>query len=485
MPRGITVLGLGPGDASLITRQVWQTLEQSGEVWLRTGQHPAVPGLPPHITVATFDQLYDRLDDGGRIIQSILESLLELGGRAQGVIYGVPGDPLIGEATVNAIIEHAPAYGLPLHILHGVSFIEPCLQLAGTDGLDGLVMVDALDVAQRYHPPFPPDLPILVGQLHSPQVAADVKRCLLNQYPDDHPVLLIHAATTPQAAVETIPLSALDQSDDIGSMTALLIRAGEPHASFESFQETVAHLRAPNGCPWDREQTHLSLRKHLLDEAYEALDALDRESVEDLCEELGDLMLQLVIQIQIATEAGEFKMANVLAGINDKLVRRHPHVFGDVDVESVSEVLHNWEALKEQERKNDGTSAGSLDGVPGSLPALAQALEYQARAARLGFDWPDVDGVMAKIDEEVKEVQAESSGEAQAAEMGDLFFALVNLARWLDIDPEAALRGANQRFKARFGRVETTARSRGESLSHMDIDALEALWQAAKREEAP
>jgi tetrapyrrole methylase family protein/MazG family protein len=462
---------------------VWRVLEEAAEIALKTGQHPAVPDLPSHLAVTTFDELIERDDRFEEASQTIADALLEMSKREQGVIYAVPGVPLVGEATVEAVKSRAEEAGIPVKILHGVSFVEPCLRMAGFDSVDGLVVADALDLAGRYHPPFPPDLPVLVGQLHSRKVASKVKLCLMNQYHAEHPVLLIHRPGTPEAAVESVLLQQMDQSQDIGAMTALLVEPAAPHTSFESFQETVAHLRAPDGCPWDREQTHLSLRPHLLGETYEALEALDRESVEDLKEELGDLMLQLVIQIQIATEDGEFQMADVLSGINTKLIRRHPHVFGDTDVENVSEVLHNWETLKEQERKEGGNGEGSLDGVPGSLPALAQALEFQSRAARVGFDWPDVTGALAKVDEEVREVQDEDGGDAQAAEMGDLFFALVNVARWLDIDPEAALRGANQRFKARFAKVEAAAWADGKSLSKMDIEALEALWQAAKRQE--
>ncbi|MGA9192946.1 MAG: nucleoside triphosphate pyrophosphohydrolase [Anaerolineales bacterium] len=484
MPPGITVVGLGPGDASLITRQAWRVLEEAAEVVLKTGLHPAVSHLPPHLTVTTFDELLEQDGSPEETSETIVDALLGMSDRELGVIYAVPGDPLVADASVAGLKSRAGEAGIPVKILHGVSFVEPCLKLAGLESGDGLIVVDAVDVTGRYHPSFPPDMPVLAGQLHSRKVASKVKLCLMNQYHPEHPVLLIHAPGTPEAAVESVPLVQIDQSQDIGPMTALLVRPTAPLTSFESFQETVAHLRAPDGCPWDREQTHLSLRSHLLGETYEALEALDRESVEDLREELGDLMLQLVIQVQIATEDGEFQMADVLSGINNKLIRRHPHVFGGMDVENVSEVLHNWEALKEQERKEGGNGKGSLDGVPGSLPALAQALEFQSRAARVGFDWPDVSGVLAKVDEEVREVQDEDGGDAQAAELGDLFFALVNVARWLDIDPEAALRGANQRFKARFARVEAAAWAEGKSLSKMDIEALEALWQAAKRQEA-
>jgi tetrapyrrole methylase family protein/MazG family protein len=484
MPPGITVVGLGPGHPDLVTRQVWRLLEQAQEIVLRTGRHPVVQDLPSGLKVTTFDALFEGSTTIDDAYQAMLEALIELGGRQQGVIYGVPGDPDIGDAVVAALRTRLPELGIPLHILHGVSYVEPTLRMANAGGVDGIYVTDALDVARRHHPPFPPDVPVIIGQLSNRQVTSDVKACLTNQYPDEHSTLLIHAPGSPQAEVEARPLHDLDGSPAIGPMTALFVPPTSPGTSFESFQETVAHLRAPDGCPWDREQTHLSLRRHMLDETYEVLDALDRMSVKNLREELGDLMLQLVIQVQIATEADEFQMTDVLAGINAKLIRRHPHVFGDVDVQSVSEVLHNWEALKEQERKANGDDAGSMDGVPASLPALAQAHEFQSRAARVGFDWPDIVGVLAKVDEEVKEVQAEGAGERQAAEMGDLLFALVNVARWLDIDAEAALWGANQRFKARFAKVEQAARSSGVTLSELGIEALESMWQDAKRQEA-
>jgi tetrapyrrole methylase family protein/MazG family protein len=220
----------------------------------------------------------------------------------------------------------------------------------------------------------------------------------------------------------------------------------------------------------------------MLEEAFEALEALDSENPDNLQEELGDLMLQLVLQTQIAAEQGEFLMAQVLADIHAKLVRRHPHVFGDVSVKDVPEVLTNWEGLKAAERQDEGGEKSALSGVPRSLPALAQADEYQSRAARLGFDWPQQDGVLAKIEEEFVEV-AQAQGEIeQAAELGDLLFSIVNYCRWLGVDPEAALRQANGRFRSRFQRVEELAAARGQAVSDFAIDQLEAFWQQAKEE---
>jgi tetrapyrrole methylase family protein/MazG family protein len=254
-------------------------------------------------------------------------------------------------------------------------------------------------------------------------------------------------------------------------------------SSFESFQEIVAHLRAPDGCPWDRKQTHKTLRTHLLEESYEALQAIDAENLDALREELGDLLLQIVLQAQIATEDGEFTMADVIANIQEKIVRRHPHVFGGIHVDDVDHVLHNWEALKAAEREYEGEGKGLLDGVPLGLPALSQAAEIQERVKRIGFDWPEVEGVLTKIIEELEEVAQAKEPATRTAEMGDVFFAVVNYARWLGVDPEAALREANLRFRRRFGELEMAVKAEGRDLGAMSLEEMDAFWEAAKDSE--
>lgn len=482
MPSGITVVGLGPGDPGQITREAWDLLSRAAEVYVQGDTLTGLAAVPEGPTVHSLDDLSQTGEPDAAVHPAIAQQLVELGRRDAGVVYAVPGDPSLGAAFIRDLREAARTAGLPLRLVHGVSLVGASLRLAERDGLDGLFLADALDLAQRHHPPFPPDVPALVGRLDSRERASAVMACLLNQYPGDHPVLILHNPGAQDQHAESILLEDLGQAPDVSQRTVLLVEPAAAGTSFESFQETVAHLRAPEGCPWDREQTHLSLRPHLLEESFEALDALDRQDQEALREELGDLLLQLVIQGQIATESHEFQLSDIIAGINAKLIRRHPHVFGDLKVAGVSEVLHNWEALKAEERRSSGNSKGSLDGVPGSLPALAQALEYQARAARVGFDWPGVEGVLDKIAEEVREVQAESTPEARGSELGDLLFALVNLARWMEIDPEAALREANRRFKTRFGRVEAAAAAQGATLNDKTLDELNALWDAAKKE---
>lgn len=247
---------------------------------------------------------------------------------------------------------------------------------------------------------------------------------------------------------------------------------------FDTLVEIIAKLRAPNGCPWDREQTHRSLREYVLEECYEVLDALDEEDPSKLCQELGDLMLQIVLQAQIAREAGEFDMADVLTGINTKLIRRHPHVFGSVKVESAEEVAHNWETIKKEER---GIDTSILASVPRQMPALAYSQKIQQRVAELGFDWKDIDGVIEKLTEEINEFKQATNDKEKAQEYGDVLFTLVNIARRMGIDSEAALRESSQRFYRRFAYMEGLCRQRGLTFADLSFDQQNALWEEAKR----
>ncbi len=480
---GITLLGLGPGDPAKLTREAWEVLASTGQVWLRTNQHPTVASLPPGLEIHSFDEIYETGDSFEEVYSAIVEKVLELGKSPQGVVYAVPGDPFVAEATCPEIAQRARALGLPLRIVSGLSFLEPVFAALGLDPYPHLFLMDAMELSQAHVPAFPPDMPVLVAQVYSRLVAAEVKMTLNTVYPDEHPVRLVHSAGTENEIVEDLQLYEIDRSEHIGLLTVLYVPPLGEGTSLEAFQEIVAHLRAPDGCPWDREQTHESLRNHLMGEAYEVLAAMDSGNPAEMAEEFGDLLLQIVLNAQIAGEDGDFTMADVLKGIYDKIIRRHPHVFGDVKLDGVQGVLTNWEKLKAVERSNSHEpEKGLLDGVPLALPALSQAQEYQDRAARVGFDWKEVSGVLDKINEEIQEVREVTNQEELIAEMGDLFFALVNLARWKKVDAEAALRGTSMRFKKRFAYVEQGAKKQGRKLSDMSIDEMEALWQEAKRQ---
>ena len=481
---GITILGLGPGNPEQLTLEAWNVLQEAKEVYLRTSQHPTVAGLPEGLILHSFDYLYEQEKDFSKVYEQIVEQVIELAQRPEGVVYAVPGHPNIAEATGPEIIRQAKELGLDVRVVEGLSFLEPTFNALRIDPLPQTVIMDALELVNVYHPSFPPDVPALIAQLYSPMVAGEVKITLMAQYPDEHPVILIHAAGTSNQVVESVPLYQIDQSAHTGLLTTLYLPPLGDFTSFEGFQELIAHLRAPEGCPWDREQTHQTLRKNLLEEAYEALDAIDLDDPEEMQEEFGDLLLQIVLQTQIASEEGDFNMADVIRGIHTKLIRRHPHVFSDMDLKDADAVIKNWEKIKATERnENDQQHKGLLDGIPTAMPALAVADNYQRRAARVGFDWPNIDGVFAKLEEELGELKAAVSVDARSEEFGDLLFALVNLARWWEIDAESALRETNTKFRRRFARIEAVAKSQGKALSDMTLDEMDTIWEQSKKQE--
>ena len=480
----ITVLGLGPGNPAHLTREAWDLLSQADEIYVRTVRHPTVAALPAHLVVHSFDGLYEAADDFATVYEMIAERVVALDGRPQGVLYAVPGHPLVGEQAVQRILARAREAGLTVRLVEGPSFIEATLAELGIDALAGLQLADATDLATAHHPPLDPDRPALIGQLYGQQLASDVKLTLMNAYPDDHPVTLVQAAGTGESLKRTIPLYELDRGQPIDHLTTLYVPPLPHTGGLPAFQETVARLRAPDGCPWDREQTHQTLRANLLEETYEVLAALDADNPDRLCEELGDLLMQIAMHVQIAAEEGAFRFADVIGRIDAKLKRRHPHVFGDVAVRDSADVLRNWEAIKAGERAAEGNAHRSrLGGVPAALPALARAQALGERAARAGFDWPDVEGVLDKVGEEVAELRAAEGAEAQERELGDLLFTLVNLARWLGVDAESALRGTCDRFTRRYAEMEQAARVQDADVADLSPAEQEALWEEAKEKQ--
>lgn len=260
-------------------------------------------------------------------------------------------------------------------------------------------------------------------------------------------------------------------------------RAGE---AFAELVRVMAKLRAPGGCPWDRKQTFDTIKGYLLEESYEVMDAIDRRDWDGLKEELGDLLLQPVFFAEMAEEQGLFTIADSLDAINGKLIRRHPHVFGDVHAETPEDVKVRWDEIKQQERAEKGHTAATsaLDGVPRNLPALVEAEKIGVKAAGVGFEWPTIDGVLDKIQEEARELaeaRVEGSAEAVEHELGDLLFTVVNLARFLKVDPEQALRKSSGRFRQRFGYVERAVAETGKGFAETSLEELEAFWQAGKR----
>lgn len=476
----LTIVGLGPGQAGDLTRRAWSALENAPRVILRTKEHPCVPELPNRENTESCDDIYESTGDFSLIYAAIVDRVLSALGQSP-VVYAVPGDPLVGEATVQSLIERCAAANIPCEIVMGISFIEPMLKAIGLDALDGVQIFDALTIAMMYHPPINPDLPALLAQVYSRQAASELKLTLMNQYPDEFEVALIHAAGTDDQRVEWLKLYEIDRSPQIQHLTSLYLPPLGTRTSFETLQDNIAHLRAPEGCPWDRKQTHLSLRKYLIEETYEVLETLDREDSAALQEEMGDLLLQIMLHTQIGIDDGEFRMADVIRTLNEKLIRRHPHVWGEVSVNGADQVVTNWDAIKKQEKAGKPEKPASLlDGLPLELPALMRAYEYTSRAAKPGFDWDRVEDVIAKVREEIAEVEAASAQDERASEIGDLLFAVTNWARWLKVDPETALRESSQRFYERFTYIEASLAKQGKTLADSNLQEMDALWNQAK-----
>ncbi len=481
MNKGITILGLGPGDPQLLSREAWDIIQQTNEIYLRTRRHPTVAGFPKSLRVYDFDSLYEQYDSFEEVYSRIVDEILTLGKRPAGVVYAVPGHPFIAEATGPDIYKRAKAVGIPVEVCEGISFLEPVFRTLGIDPFDGISLVDALELVQLHHPPFPPHYPVLIAQIYDQYIASEVKLTLMNLYPDLQPVTMVHGAGTRDCIVENVPLYEIDRSENIGLLTVLYLPSLGKQTAFERLQEIAAHLRAPEGCPWDREQTLESMQPHLLEEAYEVLNAIDSGDSNKVREELGDLLLVVTMLMQIGMEDGDFTSAEVIDSICTKLIQRHPHVFSDLQVDGADEVLQNWERIKAQERQFNGQIEKSLlDGVEIVLPSLTQAQEYQDRAARIGFDWPKIEDVWEKHSEEITELQDAVDADERNAELGDVLFALVNLARWYGVDAESALRGANRRFKHRFAYIEKSARDQGRDLMEMSLEEMDILWNQAK-----
>ena len=486
----ITIVGLGPGDPGLLTLQAQQTLARAPAVILRTNRHPGVEALPAGPAYSSCDDLYDTLESFEQVYEAIVQRVVASAEHDGAVVYAVPGDPLVAEATVAALLERARAGGPELRIISGVSYVEPTLRLLGVDPLDGggLQLCDALALA------IDPARPALIAQLHSRRVASTLKLALLDLYPPAHTVTLVSGAGVPGVeAVTALPLAELDRNELPGHLSTLFVPAlseTENRRSFGGVRAIAHRLYAPGGCPWDREQTHQSLKKHLIEECYEALQALDEDDPRALCEELGDVLLQILLHTEIADEAGEFGYGDLFDGLASKLIRRHPHVFDDASAASAEEVMANWQRLKTAEKAQRAAAAGEsaapesiLAGVPRAMPALAYAQAVQDRAARAGFDWPAIDGVLEKVAEEAGELRRAETTSERLDELGDLLFVLANLARWLGVDAEEAARRAGAKFYRRFSGVEALARAEGRALDSMSLEQLDTLWNRIKAAE--
>ena len=479
----IIIVGLGSGTEEQLSLGTFRKLKDSNNLFLRTAAHPVVSFLREEgITFKTFDGLYDSNTEYPRVYEEIALQLVKMAEEGSEVVYAVPGNPMVAEKSVQLLIEKGKSLSIGVEVLGGESFLDTLFSRLQIDPIEGFLFFngETLKAADLN-----PGKDIVIAQVYDKWIASDVKLTLMEVYPDDMPIWIAANLGTDQEQIKEVLLFELDHhQSDFHHLSSLYIKKAQNdnifHRQFQRLVETVEILRSPNGCPWDRAQTHQSIRQNLIEETYELLETIDEQDMNHMIEELGDVMLQVILHSQIAREEGFFDIADVVQSLNQKLIRRHPHVFGGEKADKASEALEYWENSKKKEKKENNSDDSVLAGIPKDLPAILKAYKLQKKAAKVNFDWEKIEQVYSKIEEELKELQ-ESSEREQIDELGDVLFAVVNLARFLKLDPEMALEKTNKKFIKRFNYIEKKLKENGISLADATLELMDSYWNEAKR----
>lgn len=477
----LTIIGLGAGDLDQLSVGVYRRLKNAGFIIARTDQHPAVAELRAEgILISSFDEVYEKNDSFQQVYEKIVEQLVSMC-LEKPVTYVVPGHPLVAEQTVQLLVEKEREGTIKLEIAGGNSFLDPIFAALRIDPIEGFQLLDGTDlksdeVKMTQH--------ILIGQVYDAFVASDVKLSLMEKYAYNHPITIVTAAGSANEKLINVPLFEIDRVTEINNLTTVYVppvRGLENRLKeWSTFREIIALLRGPNGCPWDKEQTHESLKRYLIEEAHELLEAIDSQDDEAVIEELGDVLLQVFLHSQIGEDEGFFAMEDVLEAVGSKMIRRHPHVFGDAEAANSEEVLQNWQEIKKGEKPLVDTLLSNQERHSSSL---LTSLNYQKEAAKVGFDWPSISGAFEKYEEEWKEFRyevANGTRERQIDELGDVLFTVVNIARYLNLSPEEAMIHANNKFRNRFSFIEKRVKEQRGNFSEYTLNELETFWQQAK-----
>ncbi len=481
MGKSIEIYGLGAGDLNQLPLGVYKKIVNAQHVYLRTKEHPVVKELEQeNLRYSSFDSVYEKYDQFEEVYQEIVQTLLQKAKTDQ-VIYAVPGHPLVAERTVQLLLEYGPKEDIEILIGGGQSFVDALFQSLKIDPVDGFQLLDGTSLLSSQ---LQIDQHMFISQVYDQFVASNIKLTLMERLPDDYEVVIVSAAGSKNERVERVPLYELDRKVTLDNLTSVYVPPVQDEQimlkNFSKLREIIAVLRGPNGCPWDKEQTHETLKKYLIEETYEVIEAIDSGDIDHLIEELGDVLLQVMLHAQIEEDEGYFAIEDVIEVLSAKMIRRHPHVFGDRKVEDSQEVLRNWQEIKKQEKGD--TEASLLEGISKSLPNLLRAYEIQKKAAKVGFDWQEIKPALEKVKEELLEFENELSGNMDNAkkEFGDIIFAFVNVARFLDIHPEEALFETNEKFIRRFQYIEGKVKLSNKSMEEHSLEELDQFWDEAK-----
>ena len=479
----IIIIGLGASDLEQLPLGIYRKLKTAEHLYVRTEQHPVLQELKKEgLTWTSFDYIYEKNDQFEGVYEEIVETLLKLA-KETSVTYAVPGHPLVAEQTVQLLIEAERSGKATIRIEGGQSFLDPIFGALRIDPIEGFQLLDGTslnrdDIQMNAH--------VLIGQVYDAFSASEVKLTLMEKYPDDYEVTIVTAAGSSKEKLTRVALYELDRVMELDNLTTLYVPPLHDQENrlkeWQTLRKIVSDLRGPNGCPWDKEQTHTTLKQYAVEEVYELLQAIDEEDDNHIVEELGDVLLQVFLHAQIGEDNGYFSLEDVLQSVSGKMIRRHPHVFGDSSAANTEEVLKNWQQMKNEEKKEATDSL--LDGELRADSSLLTSFNYQKKAAKVGFDWPSVEGAWEKFEEELAEWKLElkeGTKDTQVDELGDVLFTMVNLARFYGLSPEQAMMQANEKFKRRFQYVESSVKEGRGEFSHYTLDELDAFWNEAKK----
>ena len=481
----LKIMGLGPGAYEALTIGALKELKNNKNIYFRTEKHPTVDFLKDEgIKFESYDHAYEKYDSFDDVYKYIAEDLITKIKDDEDLIYAVPGHPLVAEKSVINLIELCKENNVQYEVLPAVSFVDAMMEALQVDPIEGVKIIDAFDMKNQI---LDKRIGTIITQVYNKFIASEVKLRLLEGYEDDTEIIFVRAAGVEGLeSIRKIPLYELDWQEDIDYLTSIYIPKDLGNKKdFQDLLDIIETLRNPGGCPWDREQTHESLKSALLEECYEVIDAIENEDEDALIEELGDVLLQVVFHASIGKEDGYFDIMDVIGGISNKMINRHPHVFGNEEANTSEQVLVNWDEIKKEE-KGIKTLTEEMQNIAKSLPATTRAYKVQKKAKKVGFDWNDVNYAMDKVKEELNEIKEVYNCEDKSIIEGEvcyLLFACINVARFLEVDGELALDKTIKKFIKRFSYIENEAIKNNKNLKDMTLEEMDKLWEEAKTSE--
>ncbi|WP_415339095.1 nucleoside triphosphate pyrophosphohydrolase [Clostridium perfringens] len=481
----LKIMGLGPGAYEALTIGALKELKNNKNIYFRTEKHPTVDFLKDEgIKFESYDHAYEKYDSFDDVYKYIAEDLITKIKDDEDLIYAVPGHPLVAEKSVINLIELCKENNIQYEVLPAVSFVDAMMEALQVDPIEGVKIIDAFDMKNQI---LDKRVGTIITQVYNNFIASEVKLRLLEGYEDDTEIIFVRAAGVEGLeSIRKIPLYELDWQEDIDYLTSIYIPKDLGNKKdFQDLLDIIETLRNPGGCPWDREQTHESLKSALLEECYEVIDAIENEDEDALIEELGDVLLQVVFHASIGKEDGYFDIMDVIGAISNKMINRHPHVFGNEEANTSEQVLVNWDEIKKEE-KGIKTLTEEMQNIAKSLPATTRAYKVQKKAKKVGFDWDDVNCAMDKVKEELNEIKEVYNCEDKSiieGEVGDLLFACINVARFLEVDGELALDKTIKKFIKRFSYIENEAIKNNKNLKDITLEEMDKLWEEAKTSE--